>query len=157
WSTVLPLIADAAPSLSKLALTDVETRSEADTFAFLVCLPRLTDLDVIHPHPSWGLGTHKTKGPIPHLVHLVHLRAPTTVVEHLLSCAHRFSAICTICVVWKPPRQADIVMIRHTSNIFAQTSTPVIPGYHKHTEPGGYLYSLGTIAFGITNQGLFKQ
>jgi hypothetical protein len=29
---------------------------------------------------------------------------------------------------------APDVMIGHTSNIFAQTSTPVIPGYHKHTE-----------------------
>ncbi|KAJ7837134.1 hypothetical protein B0H13DRAFT_2368356 [Mycena leptocephala] len=107
----------------KLALTDVDTRSEADAFAFLARLPRLTDLNVIHPHPSGGLGTHKTKGPIPHLVHLVHLRAPTTVVEHLLSRAHRFPAIRTICVVWKPPRQADINgLIRPMSSIARRLS-----------------------------------
>ncbi|KAJ7873212.1 hypothetical protein B0H13DRAFT_2552601 [Mycena leptocephala] len=103
WST-----ANAAPGLSKLALTYVDARSEADAFAFLARLPRLTDVDFTHPHPTSGLGTHKTKGPIPRLKHLVHLRAPTTVVEHLLCRAHCLPAIRTICVVWKPLLRADV-------------------------------------------------
>jgi hypothetical protein len=55
WSTILSLIAYAAPGLSKLALTDVDTRSNEDAFAFLARLPRLTDPDFTHPHPSWRL------------------------------------------------------------------------------------------------------
>jgi hypothetical protein len=127
WSTVLPLIADAAPSLSTLALTEVDTRSDADAFAFLACLPRLTDIDFTYLYPSWNLGTYKTKAPIPRLNHLVHLRAPITVVERLLSRAHCLPAIRTICVVWKPLHRADINgLIRPMASIARRLSARAV-------------------------------
>ncbi|KAF7334275.1 hypothetical protein MSAN_02389100 [Mycena sanguinolenta] len=131
WSVVLPSIVAACPNLTSLRLTDLDSYSrshEASTetlaLAFLAHFPRLVDLELTH---LWGSGMYfdwrsylfKAKGPTAPLKHLTRLRAPPSIVSHLLSRPFALPIINSICILWKEPSSPDYkTLVRFLSSIF---------------------------------------
>ncbi|KAJ6480453.1 hypothetical protein C8R45DRAFT_1005452 [Mycena sanguinolenta] len=110
WATVLPLVAAAASNLEAVCLTELDTAAdEREAFAFLARLPELTRLDLTHASQFAEHHTQGIRNRPPRLKHLVNLRASITVVEDFLLREGSLPAIHTICMVWQPPLQADVI------------------------------------------------
>ncbi|KAJ6562134.1 hypothetical protein B0H19DRAFT_1233871 [Mycena capillaripes] len=118
WRTVLPLIASAAPNLTTVSLTELDSPSESHgapgetlALAFLARLPHLTKIELTHLQALWGYNMgrdiryflHRTNGPTAPYRHLTTLRAPANIVAHLLSRPGGLPAILAICVLWISP------------------------------------------------------
>ncbi|KAJ6529236.1 hypothetical protein B0H19DRAFT_1193472 [Mycena capillaripes] len=94
WSTILPVIASAAPNLTMVSLTEVHSGSEPAAFDFVARLPRLTELDFRHTHAHFCTGATSS------LKYLTKISAPPTVVEHLLSRSGSLRSIRNIDLIW---------------------------------------------------------
>lgn len=133
WGTVLPLIASAAPNLTTVSLTQLDSPSgfhdapcETFALAFLSRLPRLTNIELTHLQALWSYYLsldpshylHRTRGSIGSLKHLTTLCAPVNLVADILSGAGSLPAIRTITVLWISPTHPHLeALMRFLSTI----------------------------------------
>ncbi|KAJ7460294.1 hypothetical protein FB451DRAFT_1371752 [Mycena latifolia] len=96
WSTVLPLIASAAPNLTTLVLLEAEGMSDIDVLVFLSQLPLIKHLTIstsrttiIEPHGH----------PVVELLHLQTLRASRSFIDYFLLMPASLPNIESICIL----------------------------------------------------------
>ncbi|KAJ6538099.1 hypothetical protein B0H19DRAFT_1079175 [Mycena capillaripes] len=126
WRTVLPAIASAALNLTTVSITELDVSGEywnsldeTLALAFLASLTALTAIELTHlPHP-WRPGPCKaSRGAFRHLL---TLRAPATVVAHILSRTDSVPAIRAICVLWRAPRHDRLKTLIALMSIITRT------------------------------------
>jgi hypothetical protein len=85
WTAVLPRIANLAPTLTELNLSDLYGISGSDILLFLAKLPHLTSLTIGYTEYSRHVQSAcADSGPVPKLHHLRSLHAPSTFITHFL-------------------------------------------------------------------------
>ncbi|KAJ7628167.1 hypothetical protein DFH06DRAFT_1442027 [Mycena polygramma] len=89
WTTILPLIASAAPSLTSVGFLDILIMPEHEILAFIPKLPNLVELDISTLHAPKGVGDGFyiaiRRPQLPYLPRLRHLRTTPTTMCHLLA------------------------------------------------------------------------
>ncbi|KAF8198388.1 hypothetical protein K438DRAFT_1824320 [Mycena galopus ATCC 62051] len=84
WDAALSLIAKAAPKLTDLSLSELDSISDAEILTLCSRLPRLATLKIGFNEESQGLPTQCTKGRIPEFSNLTTLVAPTDFIRYFM-------------------------------------------------------------------------
>ncbi|KAJ6524453.1 hypothetical protein DFH09DRAFT_187118 [Mycena vulgaris] len=97
WAAVLSLIAKAAPRLTSLSLSELESISDVEILTFCSCLPRLTSLKLGSNEEARGTPTKYATGPIPDFAALATLSAPADFIVYCLrprACFPKLNSLC---------------------------------------------------------------
>ncbi|KAJ6510574.1 hypothetical protein C8R45DRAFT_964542 [Mycena sanguinolenta] len=84
WSAALSLIARAAPNITDLSLSELDSISDVEILRFCSRLPRLTSLKIGANEEGLGTPTKCTKGRIPQFRTLSNLIAPADFVQYFM-------------------------------------------------------------------------
>ncbi|KAJ7319090.1 hypothetical protein DFH08DRAFT_891503 [Mycena albidolilacea] len=84
WSAALSLIARAAPEITDLSLSELDSISDVEILSFCSRLPRLVTLTIGYNEEAQGTPTKYAKGRIPELRNLTSLTAPADFIRYLM-------------------------------------------------------------------------
>ncbi|KAJ7471950.1 hypothetical protein FB451DRAFT_1251488 [Mycena latifolia] len=98
WRAALSLIAKAAPNLTDLSLSELETISDVEILAFCARLPRLTSLKIGSNEEARGTPTKCANGPIPEFRALARLTAPADFILYCLRPRLCFPKLTSLCI-----------------------------------------------------------
>ncbi|KAJ7440729.1 hypothetical protein FB451DRAFT_1442930 [Mycena latifolia] len=96
WSIVLPLIASAAPNLTKVALLKADLIPDSDFLAYIAQLPLLKDLTI----SSGSTAVIQHGNPVVEFRHLETLRAPPNFIQYFLQHPGCLPKVERICISW---------------------------------------------------------
>ncbi|KAJ7460248.1 hypothetical protein FB451DRAFT_1563333 [Mycena latifolia] len=96
WSIILPLIASAAPNLTKVALLKAEFIPDLDILDFIAQLPLLEDPTI----SSHSTAIIQDGNPVAEFRHLETLRAPSNFIQYFLGHPGCLPKLERICISW---------------------------------------------------------
>ncbi|KAJ7216284.1 hypothetical protein B0H12DRAFT_1154174 [Mycena haematopus] len=114
WIAALPLIARAAPNLTDLSLSELDSISAVEILGFCSRFPRLAALNIGYNEERQGMPTRCTKGRIPQFRNLTSLVAPPDFIQYIMRPRPSLPKLVSLCIVFHGKT--------HLSTIVAQLS-----------------------------------
>ncbi|KAJ7781033.1 hypothetical protein B0H16DRAFT_1682601 [Mycena metata] len=113
WSTVLPFIPNLVPALTELNLSILSGISGLDVLLLIAKLPRLKILTIGYTEYSRLIQSAcPDSGPIPKLLELTHLNAPSTFIRHFLR-KNSMPSLTALCISPRRPIISSGLRLRH--------------------------------------------
>ncbi|KAJ7044547.1 hypothetical protein C8F04DRAFT_1068703 [Mycena alexandri] len=120
WSTVLPFIPNLVPALTELNLSILSGISGLDVLLLIAKLPRLKILTIGYTEYSRLIQSAcPDSGPIPKLLELTHLHAPSPFIRHFLRKKY-MPSLTALCISPRRPIISSGLRLRHIVGHFSE-------------------------------------
>lgn len=127
WGAALTLIAKAAPNLTDLFLSELESISDVEILKFLSRLPRLTSLRIGNNEEARGTPTKCANGTVPEFRNLASLVAPANFVLYFLRPRPCFPKLKSLCIAFHAQRDIRTIAARLSAVCPALTARTIAP------------------------------